>query len=598
VTGVQGLTGLIGGTGIQGVTGLVGGTGIQGETGIQGITGLIGDTGIQGVTGLIGGTGIQGVTGLVGETGIQGVTGLIGDTGIQGVTGLQGETGIQGVTGLIGETGIQGETGITAATGIQGVTGIYGATGIQGVTGLQGETGIQGVTGIYGETGIQGVTGLVGGTGIQGVTGFYGQTGIQGETGISLGETGIQGVTGETGIQGVTGILGLDGETGIQGVTGFCGQTGISGVTGIQGLTGLVGIGETGIQGLGETGIQGVTGISGGGSGTVGVTGSYPGSITGMVYGYMTTTDVGYTGIVFGIKNSDDEKTTSIMMWTADGVHGSTDQHIWGAVGANRNEISAIGSSYPASMLIRIGLDRLPNGATVNDATIFLRTRYDGGDAQVWSARQLKRNWGIDKTDSGPAENPATQGQATYSRSFDFNGGGGDTGWAGTYFSITGDASPQCGQISIGTVLTETWYGIPCTQAVKNWCESGQPNYGLVVWLDTTGEHDTYFYAADGLDSSAPYLLVNYTISGYNTYYPAYVEEQPTTRWVDATTLTYDSSTFSDGSNLVSFMGGGWSNGHLTIGNSHLWVDALGRLRIKDIWPHSDTDGTVVGSQT
>lgn len=44
--------------------------------------------------------------------------------------------------------------------------------------------------------------------------------------------------------------------------------------------------------------------------------------------------------------------------------------------------------------------------------------------------------------------------------------------------------------------------------------------------------------------------------------------------------------------------GQGHDGGHLTIGTYHLWIDATGNLRIKSSAPISDTDGTVVGTQT
>lgn len=44
--------------------------------------------------------------------------------------------------------------------------------------------------------------------------------------------------------------------------------------------------------------------------------------------------------------------------------------------------------------------------------------------------------------------------------------------------------------------------------------------------------------------------------------------------------------------------GGGWNTKHLILGTNHIWVDATGKLRIKNGVPSSDTDGTVVGTQT
>lgn len=42
---------------------------------------------------------------------------------------------------------------------------------------------------------------------------------------------------------------------------------------------------------------------------------------------------------------------------------------------------------------------------------------------------------------------------------------------------------------------------------------------------------------------------------------------------------------------------GGWDAGHVLIGGYHLWVDSLGKLRIKSGSPASDTDGVIVGTQ-
>lgn len=45
-------------------------------------------------------------------------------------------------------------------------------------------------------------------------------------------------------------------------------------------------------------------------------------------------------------------------------------------------------------------------------------------------------------------------------------------------------------------------------------------------------------------------------------------------------------------------LGGAWNTPHLLLGAYHLWVDSTGVLRIKSGAPASDTDGTIVGTQT
>lgn len=44
--------------------------------------------------------------------------------------------------------------------------------------------------------------------------------------------------------------------------------------------------------------------------------------------------------------------------------------------------------------------------------------------------------------------------------------------------------------------------------------------------------------------------------------------------------------------------GSQWDGFHPVLGDYHLWIDATGDLRIKSSAPSSDTDGTVVGTQT
>ena len=42
----------------------------------------------------------------------------------------------------------------------------------------------------------------------------------------------------------------------------------------------------------------------------------------------------------------------------------------------------------------------------------------------------------------------------------------------------------------------------------------------------------------------------------------------------------------------------GWNTAHLRMGIYHFWVDTSSRLRVKSSAPISDTDGTVVGTQS
>ena len=109
--------------------------------------------------------------------------------------------------------------------------------------------------------------------GATGPTGYTGPTGPQGEHGeaANTGATGPQGQTGPTGPTGYTGPIGPRGADGSATNTGATGPTGIQGLQGPQGVQGLQGFtGPRGPQGpKGDPGSG-----SGGGSISVGLTGS------------------------------------------------------------------------------------------------------------------------------------------------------------------------------------------------------------------------------------------------------------------------------------------------------------------------------------
>ena len=44
--------------------------------------------------------------------------------------------------------------------------------------------------------------------------------------------------------------------------------------------------------------------------------------------------------------------------------------------------------------------------------------------------------------------------------------------------------------------------------------------------------------------------------------------------------------------------GATWNGNHPVLGQYHIWVDSTGDLRIKNSPPTTETDGTIVGTQT
>lgn len=72
--------------------------------------------------------------------------------------------------------------------------------------------------------------------------------------------------------------------------------------------------------------------------------------------------------------------------------------------------------------------------------------------------------------------------------------------------------------------------------------------------------------------------------------------------YVGNKTNDFTASYLTDGASTtygnLTFQGGGWNSSHPILGAYHLWVDSTGDLRIKNGAPTSDTDGTVVGTQS
>ena len=75
---------------------------------------------------------------------------------------------------------------------------------------------------------------------------------------------------------------------------------------------------------------------------------------------------------------------------------------------------------------------------------------------------------------------------------------------------------------------------------------------------------------------------------------------------IDDVGATYSEIGYIDGNGNIFVNGsinmkadGSWGSGkHIILGNYHLWIDTQNRLRIKNGAPNTETDGTVVGSQS
>lgn len=139
---------------------------------------------------------------------------------------------------------------------------------------------------------------------------------------------------------------------------------------------------------------------------------------------------------------------------------------------------------------------------------------------------------------------------------------------------------------------------------------------GRVVFLSgsTTGSDPTFYHSGlndrlrldgglqivpptSGLNSLAINVLgesaARLSIMGTGTLnFGSGAAATDTTLYRSAADLLRTDDTFQAGDT------GAYNAGHLRLGNYHIWVDSTGVLRIKNGAPTTDTDGTVVGSQS
>ncbi len=186
-----------------------------------------------------------------------------------------------GATGPTGATGTQGVTGDTGPQGNAGVTGPTGQQGIQGVAGPQGPAGNAGPTGATGQDGVAGSAGANGKDAYTTTTAGYTQPSLGNNVSVSVVNTSwmvvgqVVFVGGSGGYYVVNSITNSTtavltyfggGGSGTVGATGSgvspSGQTGANGAAGAQGPAGPTGTaGSAGAQGpAGPTGATGSTG--------------------------------------------------------------------------------------------------------------------------------------------------------------------------------------------------------------------------------------------------------------------------------------------------------------------------------------------------
>lgn len=152
-------------------------------------------------------------------------------------------------------------------------------------------------------------------------------------------------------------------------------------------------------------------------------------------------------------------------------------------------------------------IGHIPTNAIVNSSVFSLKTLTFIGPANV-SIHNLITPWGESSTVDGIIEDPATNGQATYNRSFDFNGVGGDVTWSAGVIS-SADYNAAEDTVALAAAGSITTFVIPImTQA---WIINDATNCGLLL-ASSTGNNNNVNSQETVIAANRPFLTVDYSV--------------------------------------------------------------------------------------
>jgi len=190
------------------------------------------------------------------------------------------------------------------------------------------------------------------------------------------------------------------------------------------------------------------------------------------------------------------------------------DAYIWGSIGNNDNSYGGADRFYVRGLAgeVCIGLVRfslaghIPSGANVSAAQWHAKSVTTC--TQTAYVHHLLTDWGVTPSDEGASESPATGGQATYRRSFDFNGGGGDVTWDSGNFSSNDYAAAEDSE-TVANIDQWNTFDIPIMTGI--WVNNDATNFGFAV---VPGADDLagYYSQENATAANRHYLTVTYTV--------------------------------------------------------------------------------------
>lgn len=163
--------------------------------------------------------------------------------------------------------------------------------------------------------------------------------------------------------------------------------------------------------------------------------------------------------------------------------------------------------------LMRFSLaGHIPSNAVVSSGILTLALHAPSPGAITHGIHRLSTAWGVTPTAEGASQHPATGGQATHRRAFDFNGGGGDVSWAAGVFSGS-DFGARITSWNVGNAdPAGTSYNIDITSDVQTDVRDDAANHGYLLIWDAGSVNIRYASQENATVGRRPYLTVIYSV--------------------------------------------------------------------------------------
>jgi len=194
--------------------------------------------------------------------------------------------------------------------------------------------------------------------------------------------------------------------------------------------------------------------------------------------------------------------------WLNEGALGRSE-------GGNVNLSIRNGAGNDLIVLMRFSLTgHIPTNAIINTSVLTLTTSALAAFNATLNLSRLVTDWGVSPIDEGITANPALAGQATFRRSFDFNGAGGDVVWAGGGNITALDyVAAENTIVIVNPTVVGTVFNIAIPIMTRLWVANYATNYGFCIVGAVADNNQTNFDSQESVTvAERPYLTIDYDI--------------------------------------------------------------------------------------